>query len=303
MRIPYTLSNESITVFAGGKMHTVLAGHKNFDLLRDHLKLPEHSVEVILHLSDREENIRKSIKGSKVVVEHGTVYYEGEEVHNALTTKLLNMLDNGFDATPWCWFLENLMMNPSYRSRECLFEFLERFNAPITADGNFIAFKRVRSDFMDIYSGMIDNSVGKVIQMDRAKVNDDPQHTCSAGLHVCANEYLDGYANAASTKTLVVEVNPAHVVAVPYDYNFAKMRVCEYKVVAEIDPKTIPEVLDSEMYGDCEFEYVIEDDFNEPEFDEEHEWEVYYNEEQEELDTFVADDVKCGDSDCWCVDL
>jgi len=156
---------------------------------------------------------------------------------------------------------------------------------------------------MDIYSGTIDNSVGKVIQMDRAKVNDDPQHTCSAGLHVCANEYLDGYANAASTKTLVVEVNPAHVVAVPYDYNFAKMRVCEYKVVAEIDPKTIPEVLDSEMYGDCEFEYVIEDDFNEPEFDEEHEWEVYYNEEQEELDTFVADDVKCGDSDCWCVDL
>jgi hypothetical protein len=194
------------------------------------------------------------------------------------------------------------MMNPSYRSRECLFEFLEKFNAPITANGNFIAFKRVRSDFMDIYSGTIDNSVGKVIQMDRAKVDDDPQHTCSAGLHVCADEYLDGYANAVSTKTLVVEVNPAHVVAVPYDYNFAKMRVCEYKVVAEIDPKTIPEVLDSEMYGDYEFEYVIEDDFNEPDFDEEHEWEVYYNAEEEEEE--VDDNVNlepCGDPDCWCV--
>jgi hypothetical protein len=89
-------------------------------------------------------------------------------------------------------------------------------------------------------------------------------------------------------------------VAVPYDYNFAKMRVCEYKVAAEIDPKTIPQVLDSEMYG----EYVIEDDFNEPDFGEEHEWEVYYNAEEEYLDNDPDDLVgndKCGDPDCWCV--
>lgn len=284
MRIPYTISNESITVFAGGKIHTVLSGHKNFDLLCEQLKLPEHSVEVILRLSDYEGNVRKSIKSSKVVVEHGTVYYEGQEVHNALTNKLLNMLDEGFDATPWIKFLENLMLNPSYRSRECLFGFLENFNAPITPEGNFIAFKRVRSDFMDIHSGTINNSVGNIIQMDRAKVDDDPKHTCSAGLHVCADEYLDGYANAISSKTLVVEVNPAHVVAVPYDYNFAKMRVCEYKVAAEIDPKTIPEILNNEMYG---YEYwVAEDDFNDPEF--------------EEVDANEGAEL-CGDPDCWCV--
>jgi hypothetical protein len=47
----------------------------------------------------------------------------------------------------------------------------------------------------------------------------------------------------------VVEVNPAHVVAVPYDYDFAKMRVCEYKVLAEIQPEKIPDVLDEEVYG------------------------------------------------------
>jgi hypothetical protein len=285
MRIPYTLSQDSITVFAGGKMHTVLSGHKNFDLLRDHLKQAEHSIEVIMRLADREQSIRESAAGTKVEIIHGTVYYEGQELNNALTSKLLNLLDDGFDATPWVKFLENLMLNPSFRSRECLFGFLDNFNAPITPEGNFIAFKRIRQDWMDIHSGTMDNSVGTVVKMDRSKVDDDPQHTCSSGLHVCADQYLTHFADAASSRTVVVEVNPANVVAVPYDYNFAKMRVCEYKVVEEIEPARIPEILDSEMYGD--YYPDLEDDFTYPEFDDE-----------DEEDDF---DAPCGDPDCWCV--
>lgn len=95
----------------------------------------------------------------------------------------------------------------------------------------------------------MDNSIGNVIKMDRAKVDDDPQHTCSSGLHVCADEYLKGYATDSNARTLVVEVNPANVVAVPYDYNFSKMRVCEYKVLAEIEPKQIPDILSEGVYG------------------------------------------------------
>jgi hypothetical protein len=249
MRIPFSLSNESITVFAGGKIHTVLSGNKNFNLLKEHLKGDEHSVETIVRLANREENIRASTSGLRIEVRDGTVYYMGQEVHNALTNKLLGLMDEGFDAGPWVKFLDNLMSNPSYRSRQCLYEFLEHFNAPITEDGKFIAFKRVGQDFKDLHSRTYDNSVGKVIKMDRHMVDDDPQHTCSAGLHVCADEYLKGYANNANSRTLVVEVNPADVVAVPYDYNFSKMRVCQYKVLQEIAPAQIQDILDMEMYS------------------------------------------------------
>lgn len=283
MRIPYTLSPDSITVFAGGKMLTVLAGHKNFDLLCEHLRGSEHDPAKIVKLADREQNIRESAAGSKVEIIYGTVYYEGQELNNALTTKLLNLLDGGFDTTPWVKFLEKLMLNPSFRSRECLFGFLDNFNAPITPEGNFIAFKRIRQDWKDIHSGTMDNSVGTVVQMDRTKVDDDPQHTCSSGLHVCADQYLTHFADAASSRTVVVEVNPANVVAVPYDYNFAKMRVCEYKVVEEIEPARIPEILGNEMYGEYEPDFD-EDDYNP--FDE---------------DDTDPDTDKCGDPDCWCV--
>lgn len=252
MRFPFTISDDSITVFVAGKIRTVLSGQKNFNELRDHLKLPVHNELTVLRLSDREEAVR-SAAGSLVEIKHGQVYYKGEVVHGAITNKLLNMLDAGFDVTPWGKFLEKLMDNPSYRSRNCLFEFLEHFNAPITPEGNFIAFKRVRLDWKDIHSGTVDNSLGTVVKMDRAKVDDDPKHTCSSGLHVCADEYLKGYADPNSSRTLVVEVNPANVVAVPYDYNFSKMRVCEYKVLSQIDVKDIPDILAGEMYDEQEW--------------------------------------------------
>ena len=268
MRLPFTLSDESITVFVDGKMRTVLSNTKNFDLLKEHLKCKEHDAKLVLKLSDREETIRTSTVGSKVTVADGVVYYAGQEVYGALTDKLLGLLDQGYDVSPWAKFLEKLMDNPSYRSRKCLFEFLDHFNAPLTADGNFIAFKRVGHDWMDLHSRTYANTIGAVIKMDRAKVDDDPKHTCSAGLHVCADEYLKGYANGGNSRTLVVEVNPANVVAVPYDYNFSKMRVCEYKVLSEIDVKDIPEILSEEMY-----------DYNDEE-DEGYSWEDEEDEEE-----------------------
>jgi hypothetical protein len=247
MRVSYTLSNESITVFVSGKMRTVLSGNKSFEKLREHLRGPKHDAATILALSDREETIRQSA-GTSVEVINGTVYYKGEELHNALTNKLLNLLDDGFDATPWIKFLEKLMDNPSYRSRNCLYGFLDKFSAPITPEGNFIAFKRVGSNWKDLHTGKMDNSLGTTVNMDRSKVDDDPRRTCSSGLHVCADEYLKGYATGPDNRTLVVEVNPANVVAVPYDYNFSKMRVCEYKVLAEIEPKEILDILSEQVY-------------------------------------------------------
>ena len=248
MRVPYTLSDESITIFVEGKMRTVLSGNKNFELLKDLLREDEHDIQMLLAYSDREETIRASATSDVEVID-GVVYYKGEELHNALTDKLLDILDDGFDATPWVRFLEKLMQNPSFRSRNCLYEFLEHFKAPITPEGNFIAFKRIRNDWKDIHSGTFDNSVGTVVQMDRSNVDDDPQRTCSSGLHVCADSYLDGFASADQSRTVVVEVNPANVVAVPYDYNFAKMRVCEYTVLAEVEPKDIQGILSESMYG------------------------------------------------------
>lgn len=233
-KVPFNISSSTITVLLDGKPIVIPSSSgRQFDLLKEELMKPTHDIEKIREVADKTTVVKKAASGL-VEVRDGMVLYKGEAVHSALTTKLLSLVDEGFDATPWMKFLENLMQNPSYRSRECLYNFLEKFQAPFTEDGCFIAFKRVRSDFKDIHSGKFDNSPGKVVKVDRSQVDDDPKNTCSSGLHVAADSYLDHYASAQNSKTVVVKVNPKDVVAVPYDYDFAKMRVCEYTVLNEV---------------------------------------------------------------------
>ena len=134
-------------------------------------------------------------------------------------------------------FLDNLMLNPSYRSVDQLYPFLEVGGIPIIENGTFLTYKKVRGNYKDVYSGTIDNSVGTVVAMPRNLVNDDPNQTCSAGLHVCSFDYLNNFDYAPNDRVVVCEVNPKDVVSIPTDYNNTKMRVCEYTVIADVTDK------------------------------------------------------------------
>lgn len=265
MQVPYNITPDSITVFCKGRIHTVLSDRRTeYEELAEHLRGGEHDPEVIENLANREVYVSKKVTGVHgVEVKNGSVYYNGDPIHSTLTEKLLRLLDEGFDVTPWVNFLGRLMLNPSYRSREALYDFLEHFNAPITPDGKFIAFKRIRKDWTDVHTGKFDNSIGKLVQMPRHMVDDDNSRTCSAGLHVCADEYLSGFATGSGYRTVVVEVCPSDVVSVPYDYNFSKMRCCEYRVLHEIETSDVEKVLEDEIYEyDFESFWEEEEDYN-----------------------------------------
>lgn len=234
MRFSYTINSNAISIFYNHRMHAVRSNSAGYAELKEHLKLPNHDPAVIERIVDRPTQLARLTSGMVSVV-GSTVYFKQNPVRDALAEKLVQLLDEGFDATPWAKFMERISENPSERSRECLFAFLEKHGAPITEDGHFLAFKRVRSDFKDIHSGKFDNSVGQTVEIDRSKVDDDPERTCSHGLHVAASSYLDNYASASKNKTIVVKVDPADVVAVPSDYNHAKMRVCKYVVTGEAE--------------------------------------------------------------------
>lgn len=254
MRYPFTATSDRISIFFENKMHSVSRGDVSFEALLDHLKEPHHDADTIRDCLDKPTMISKITEGL-VAVEGDEVLYDGEPIHSTLTTKLLRMLEDGFDIRPWARFLEKVMCNPSYRSRESLFNFLEHFETPITEDGDFLAFKRVRGDFMDIHSGTMDNSPGKVVEMPRYKVDDDSQRTCSAGLHACASSYLGSfYARTDGYKVVVVKINPRDVVAVPYDYQFSKMRVCRYKVISEADEAKVDTISNSSYYDEPEYD-------------------------------------------------
>ena len=180
--------------------------------------------------------------------EDGVLWYDGEQVHDVITDRIVEMLKGGFDHGPMLRFLERLYENPSFRAINELYTFLQHKFLPITPDGYFLAYKAVRPDFMDKYSGTINNSVGKSPRVKRHQVDDNCDVGCSNGLHVGAIDYVKSYGSAGD-KVVICKVDPADVVSVPLDSMHQKVRCCGYEVVGEYNGDLLPAVVD-EYYDD-----------------------------------------------------
>ena len=167
-----------------------------------------------------------------VRIDGGVVYWKDTPIHMELTDRMLTMITEGLDVKPLGAFLGNLMTNPSDRAIQELFGFLEKGNMPITEDGCFLAYKRVRENWTDCHSGRICNAICATVSMERESVTDDCNRTCASGLHFCSREYLRSFGGA---RLVAVKINPRDVVSIPVDYNNAKGRCCKYEVVSEIE--------------------------------------------------------------------
>lgn len=234
----------AVTLMVDGNAVAIDDAHVNYGQIRKLTSAGRYSE--IGPLVDIASSINTFGQGA-VTVENGEVMYMGKPTHNAVTDRIMAMMDEGLSVEPMLRFLENLMQNPSYRSVQQLYGFLEVNDLPITEDGYFLAYKMVRDNFTDHRTGTFDYSVGAPpARMPRNEVNEDPEQTCSYGLHVCAQGYLGFYSQGS--RTILVKVNPRDVVAVPTDYKNAKMRVCEHVTVQEIDPDTRGNVFTSSVY-------------------------------------------------------
>lgn len=190
--------------------------------------LTSRAFDVLEDLIDASKRITKYSNG-QFWVKDGVVMIGENTLPEALSKRLLSLVDSGLDATPLVKFWENLTLNPSEDSKKDLYAFLEHNGIPITEDGCFIAYKRVREDFKDHHTGTVDHSEGKSPSMPRSECDGDRRNTCSRGLHVAAFRYAhDMYSNG---HLLECKVNPKDVVAVPVDYDNEKMRVCDLTVL------------------------------------------------------------------------
>lgn len=228
MSYPYIVQGNNIVVVINNQPHTISKTHITYQKVLDAIKANDW------------ETVQDVIEPKKVVLNYGagnveiqgeTLFWRGNKMHNALTTRMIAMLQEGFPVEPLVLFMENLMSNPSKRAVDELYGFLENNNLPITPDGHFLAYKKVRGDYKDVYSGTFDNSVGKICEMERNQVDDDKDRTCSAGLHFCSQGYLSHFSGEC---TMILKINPRDVVSIPTDYNNSKGRCSRYEVIGEL---------------------------------------------------------------------
>lgn len=228
MSYPYIIQGDNIILVIEGEPHTVNKTHVAYQKIVDAIK--GNLWDQVKELINPTKALVNYSQGSLSIVD-GEMFWRGQPFHNALATRIISMLEEGFDINPMVNFMANLMRNPSKRAVDELYGFLEKNSLPITPDGCFLAYKRVRGDYMDCYSGTMDNSVGRVVEMERNQVDDNRDNTCSAGLHFCSHDYLRSFSGE---RTVIVKIDPADVVSIPSDYNNAKGRTCRYEVIGEV---------------------------------------------------------------------
>jgi hypothetical protein len=160
---------------------------------------------------------------------------------DVITKKIIALEEQGFSAQPLVNFMSNLYDNPSQTAIDELFLFMQDSDLPWTEDGHFIAYKIVKRDISDpnklwdIYTGELDNSVGKTVEMKRHAVDDQRNNLCSSGLHFCSKGYLPYYGASDGSVCVIVKINPRDVVSIPADYKNAKGRCCKYEVVGIVE--------------------------------------------------------------------
>ena len=226
----FIITKEGITVLIDGVPNTIQKEDKNYDEVYQCIK--DKDWERVSKLINKEKAVANFAKG-KIEVKDGLVFFGGEQVHGYVVEKILQFIEEDVDAEPLLNFLTKVMENPSKRCVDQLFGFLEHKNMPIDPDGDFYAYKAVRSDWLDKHSGTIDNSIGKIIEVARNKVDDQPENACSHGLHAGSMQYVSGFKRSGD-HVIIVKINPKDVVAVP-EYDTSKLRCCRYEVVTEFE--------------------------------------------------------------------
>lgn len=206
---------------------------KAVDLIAAHASLEEFFVKAKLRRAAIHTN-------NEVTIDENGVLYKDFKLQGEMADAITLMFIEGrLDANSnLVHFIDNLVQNPDSRVLAQLYPFVQHNDIKISDDGYILAYKKVREDYKDIHSGTMDNSPGKVLEMPRNMVENDPDKTCAAGLHVCAKAYLEHFGST-NDRVVMVKVHPKDVVSVPYDYDGAKMRACRYEVLLELDDDEI----------------------------------------------------------------
>lgn len=280
MSFPYIVQGSNITVVIGTTPHTISKSHIAYNKLLNAIKANDW--DTVQDIIEPKKVVIKFGQGN-IEIEGDKIFWKGREMHNALTKRMVAMIQEDFPVEPLVKFMENLMENPSKRAVNELYGFLEKNTLPITPDGCFLAYKKVRGDYLDCHSGTVlnkpavyltdeDNAklaeqVGKhnevqvevvdgvtVVSMERNLVDDDQNRTCSVGLHFCSRDYLNHFGG---DRIVVLKINPRDVVSIPNDYNDSKGRACRYEIVDEIDKDKADEAFEKAVQAKAEAEASV----------------------------------------------
>lgn len=230
--IPHIKTSTGISLFLDGKPYNVANSADNYKTVLEYIRI--NDVEKLKTALHPIAYVVLHADGIFTMRDDGTILIGDRQVAvKGIFDRITMLKEEGLPTSHVTKFVQKLSKNPTPSAVEELYLFMEACDLPITEEGDFLAYKVVRSDYLDKHSGRIKNNIGCKPAMERSAVNPNRNQTCSSGLHFCSYNYIKSFKSAGD-RLMVVKVNPADVVSIPSDYNNTKGRAWTYEVVAEI---------------------------------------------------------------------
>lgn len=237
-----TPGNVSITL-ADGTIHTLGSNSEIFNDVG--MLLLNNKIDEAVALIEAGISAKAEVAidlGPDMKLLDGVLYWHGIKQESGIARRIVSDIEAGKFDNRYVEFMRKLMLNPSYKSVEMLYDFLEHNKFTILENGNILAYKglkRTEHGPRDWYTGLVPNWANTTVTMPRNMVEDDPTKACSQGLHIASAEYARDYGNVVE-----VSVDPADIVSVPYNYNNKKCRCCRYQVLTGKEkPEGAPDVI------------------------------------------------------------
>lgn len=241
--VAYIVKESGVTLFKDGRQFSAPSDFWSFNRIINKIKNQDfNGIEDLFNTKEAVETVQQEVSqdlretlGEEVRIINGEVFVGERKIYNSVSQRLVKMLAGGYDVKPLSNFLKRLLKNPSKTAIEELYPFMEKADVTIDTEGFIIAYKKVKDNYFDIYSGTVNYNIGNIVEMPRNEVDDNRSNLCSDGLHFCSFSYLNHFGSGYGNRVLIVKVDPADVVSIPADYNDAKARACRMEVIGEIE--------------------------------------------------------------------
>ena len=266
--------NAVITAFIDGEVYTITSGRPQFETVLSQLRAGDESVVQTFDAANFAQKAFHKVT-DRVNIRNGVVYLDDKPIDSTIAKVIMGYLGEGNDnALPLVRFMERLEANPSFRSREQFWRFVNSHGIHIDDQGYAIMYKSVEpTDTPGLYrsvasgqafvngvehNGQIPSRAGDVVSMPRREISDDPNVACHKGLHCGARSYAEGFFGGNGRVLITVRVDPAHVVSVPTDHSDAKVRVEQYTFMEALGDRNVNTVRWTDE--DDDYEDYDEDD-------------------------------------------
>lgn len=246
--LAYTATPNGLNILLDGRMRIIPRNAINFNRINQLVKsIASLGSDEEQFLDSFTQNLRDAldiptfiarVSAGRVAISDDAVMFDGMPVHGVIADRLIQLLRSGHDVRPLALFLERLMKNPTQTARDEMYLWLESGNLPLTADGCFLAFKKVKRDYSSGHPGPdgkpFFNRIGSSPSMKREEVDPNRDATCSRGLHFCSWQYLPNFGVGGESRVVICKIAPEDVVAIPSDYNNSKGRAWTYHIIGEV---------------------------------------------------------------------